>query len=1442
MLVRVAVTAAVICLLAVLPVAGVVYEVPTDRDLRDRVGTIVAGEIVDLRVSEGSRGIETLLTMRVEQVLKGTAPSLIEVRQPGGRLPSGRWMMIPGAPELTPSDRGLAMLELESDGSYRLRSLGIGWFEEHRLSDGRLVYLRELGESRDEVRDAVSFARWIGGEDVDYAIPVDARAVRTASLESTAAYSASAYLKEFQAGKPAAWQQNPSIQFRFGRVSSPTLESTAISSMGAWSSAEGSVSFSVGSPHETPAFPLDDDGINSFVFNVTNAELSAVGGGEAAGWTQLYGTGASYVHPYTGETMYNITEADVFVKGAPSGAVLTQILLHETGHALGFRHSNQGTPSSSASVMNSTVSGTFTSLQSWDQDAIQIVYGNGPDCNPSFSASLSAGQTSILAGHSTTLFATATNGREPFQYRWYRNGTQFGTQTTTNSISTGPLAEGSHQFHVKILDVCGNEQLSAGVTVVANACVEPEILGLTPASTSVISGQSTSITVTIGSEASSPVTYQWYKAPEGGAFNPISGGTGSTLNTGPLTQKTRFYVRVSNPCASSVASQEVTIDVTTGCQPPAITAQPQSTTRSPGQTAALSVAATGTSLTYQWYEGAAGVTTNPISGATHPSYTTPALSSSKSYWVKVSNQCGSVNSTAAVVTVASSCSIQISGQPLSQQVGTGHSAHLQVSASATGGGTLAYQWYRGPSGNTSDPMPGATSASFTTPALGSTASFWVRVSNDQCSVNSQTATITVVCSAPPAPSVMVPGDILSGVPYAVSWDPIPGASRYELQEATNEQFTGAVTHNVTGNTKTFQHTATAPVRYWYRVRAVAACNNASGPYSTPVNIAVVPPPTGEELAPTVTVPFGTPGTVTWVYKLMPPDDAVNPTFQASVDREWLDVSPKSGSIPEEGVDLTIFCKLDGLPAGTTTGTLLIDIQSSAAKLGNTSHESKTSVPVSVSMVTPVTAKPKTSPTGQTVIIPVVGHAQGANHSQFQSDVRITNSSRGALEYLLTFTPSGTDGTKTSKQTSLTINAGETKAFNDIVKSWFGLGSTGDSATGLLEIRPAPSSSAIQPSTGRELATVATSRTYNLTADGTFGQFIPGIPVTDFLSPATASTRKISLQQVAESDSYRTNLGLVECAGQHAEVEIRILSANGSVIRTIRQGLAPGEHRQFNQFLKTNDAAVPDGRIEISLVSTTGMVSAYASVIDNRTNDPMLVAPKLIEQVTARNWVVPGVADLTNANASWRTDMRLFNAGTTSVRATLTFHPQNASGAPTSREINVPAGRLVVMDSVLRSRFDIQNAGGAIQITTPSDANLVATARTYDQRPNGTYGQFIPAVTIEDAVALGGRILELPQIEQSDRFRTNLGLTEMSGRPVTLEISAHVPNSLAVPKLTWNLGANEFTQLTEVLKRLNLGTTYNARITVKVTGGEGSVAAYASVIDNQTQDPTYVPAQ
>jgi uncharacterized protein YkwD len=160
----------------------------------------------------------------------------------------------------------------------------------------------------------------------------------------------------------------------------------------------------------------------------------------------------------------------------------------------------------------------------------------------------------------------------------------------------------------------------------------------------------------------------------------------------------------------------------------------------------MSVTAFGTApLTYQWYVGSSGQTSAPIAGATSVAFMTPPLTSTTSYWVRVSNAVGTADSVTATVTVTApppptGVAPSITVQPQSQTVTSGQTATLSVAA--TGTAPLSYQWYLGTSGAGS-PIGGATGSSFTTPALVSTTSYWVRVTNGFGSANSSTATITV---------------------------------------------------------------------------------------------------------------------------------------------------------------------------------------------------------------------------------------------------------------------------------------------------------------------------------------------------------------------------------------------------------------------------------------------------------------------------------------------------------------------------------------------------------------------------------------------------------------------------------------------------------------------------------------------------------------------------
>jgi hypothetical protein len=698
------------------------------------------------------------------------------------------------------------------------------------------------------------------------------------------------------------------------------------------------------------------------------------------------------------------------------------------------------------------------------------------------------------------------------------------------------------------------------------------------------------------------------------------------------------------------------------------------------------------------------------------------------------------------------------------------------------------------------------------------------------------------------PTIAAPPIAQSNTFYTVSWSGVSdGSSQFVIEESTQSDFTANfVTQTVTGLQHTFRHEVNSATTYYYRVKP-ATCQGGTPTYSNVAQTTIQPRPNTSVKEAEITVPLGSAGAVQ--LNVFVPGIGAPASFQASVDKPYLDVTPKTGTMPAAGQNFTITASPGTLPAGANTGTLRV-IATSAIAAGGGAATTAINVPVSISLVTPVTPGAKTTPPANAMIIPVVTHVNGAS-GPFLSDVRLTNGGGTAVTYQITMTPTQTDGTVSSKVTEITVDPEQTVALNDIVKNFFGYGATdnpNDFGFGALEIRPVNSSTT---------STFASSRTYASTIFGTFGQFIAAVPFTKFATqrnsgipipggPAPGLTPILSLQQIAQSAKFRTNLGLVEGAGEPAQGRIRVFDHLGALLKEIPYNLKAGEHIQWNRFLELN-AGIPqlaDGRIEVTVDSPTGAVSAYASVLDNVTTDPLAVMPVDVSKIVNNRYVVPGMAELPNGVNNFHSDLRVYNGGPAEVSATLTYYPQG-NGTPVTAARQIASGAILTVDNVLPALFNATNTGGSIVVTTSAPSALVATGRTYTNvEGGGTYGQFIPGIMPEEGVGRNDGALHVLQLEQSDRFRSNLGLAELTGNSVTVRVSLTLPDSKTTPSVNVDLAPNEFRQLGRVIESLiGSGTqTYNSRITIEVLAGNGRVTAYGSVIDNESKDPTYVPAQ
>jgi hypothetical protein len=251
---------------------------------------------------------------------------------------------------------------------------------------------------------------------------------------------------------------------------------------------------------------------------------------------------------------------------------------------------------------------------------------------------------SVSVGHAAE-FSVTVAGTSPFTYQWQKNNANI-SGATSSSYTTPVTVSGDNgaTFRVVVTNSAGNATSSSATLTVTAAAVGPSIT-TQPSNQTVTAGQTATFSVVAAGTA--PLTYQWQKNNSN-----MSGATSASYTT-PATVSgdsgAMFRVIVTNSVIS-ITSNSATLTVNAAAVGPSITTQPSNQTVTVGQTATFSVVAAGTApLTYQWQKN-----NSNISGATSPSYTTPATVSGDSgamFRAIVTNAVASITSNSATLTV-----------------------------------------------------------------------------------------------------------------------------------------------------------------------------------------------------------------------------------------------------------------------------------------------------------------------------------------------------------------------------------------------------------------------------------------------------------------------------------------------------------------------------------------------------------------------------------------------------------------------------------------------------------------------------------------------------------------------------------------------------------------------------------------------------------------------
>jgi len=410
--------------------------------------------------------------------------------------------------------------------------------------------------------------------------------------------------------------------------------------------------------------------------------------------------------------------------------------------------------------------------------------------------------TSVCVG-SNAIFNVTTSGPAVTGYQWQSSpdGVTYSNITgATAAIYTATAvttALNNYRYRVIVSGQCGTATSTAGILTVQTA---PSITAQPQNAVECVGNNATFSVTTLGTG----LTYQWEFSTDGVApYTTIAGAIASTYTVTAVTvgqNNYRYRVVISGTCPSPVISNAASLSVGNAA---AIATQPMSTTVCVGQTATFTVAATGSSLTYQWQQSIdGGANFTNIAGATTATLSLPsAVATQNGYQYRVNVfSCIPTPITSSAATLTVNTLIAINTQPSAVVLCEGSNATFSVAAVGTGS---TYQWQVSATGcaGTFTNIAGATT---NTLAINNTTSsqngygYRVVVTGTCSTVTSSCVTLTVntaivVTSQPASTSACLPTQTTASFSVAVTGT----APTYQWQQSTNA---GTTWTNITGET------------------------------------------------------------------------------------------------------------------------------------------------------------------------------------------------------------------------------------------------------------------------------------------------------------------------------------------------------------------------------------------------------------------------------------------------------------------------------------------------------------------------------------------------------------------------------------------------------------------------------------------------------------------
>lgn len=439
------------------------------------------------------------------------------------------------------------------------------------------------------------------------------------------------------------------------------------------------------------------------------------------------------------------------------------------------------------------------------------------------------------------------------------------------------------------------------------------------------------------------------------------------------------------------------------------------------------------------------------------------------------------------------------------------------------------------------------------------------------------------------------------------------------------------------------------------------------------------------------------------------------------------------------------------------------------------------------------------------LVSVSAQTGGVGGTSWKTELTIFNAGSQGANITLTFIPGA--GSSVLTRTSY-LGAMQSRTYENALYDVFGL-STG---SGAIAVDANGSSATPQLRVN--------SRTYTTGTKGTYGQSVPEV------EPSTLEST-IYLTGIQANAAFRTNLGLVNRSAATVTASLTLYSSNGSALATA-DVTVPGNNFQqaaLNAFFPQISGASYDALSVRVAASASDALSAYASVVDNKSQDPIYI--QAMPGATGGSAIIPVVGRAEGVNGTfWRSDVALFNPTSSRMQLTLRYGTQ-------SRSVTLDARRTELIADVLQSRFGLSGGSGMLQLSWGSATGPVVSSRTYTSvEGGGTYGQSI------DAVASLGASVYVPGLRNDASYRTNVGFVNGGNESESFVVTVLSPAGAEVGRTTLTLAPGQQSQYAVATLFPSLGNA-SGSFTLRLAGDSNAkLFAYGSMVDNRSGDPVF----